>query len=243
MSDYDIPDPPAEGPRRRLAAELRQLIAMTLSSSVDDDALTGAADAVEAISAGLAANARPAKRPRQPPDMASSPQEFFPASPVTGMLNPLAPPVRVWLVEAVDGAYPEIRGEASFDYQYEGPPACVHGGVIAETFDEVLGVANMVAGNPAMTGTLTIRYRKTTPLRTDLRIEARCLRRTGRKVRTWGGIFHGDVLTAEAEGIFIMVGPAKLVAIAEANPNSTDPAMLTAMRAEIAAATARTKRA
>ena len=86
-----------------------------------------------------------------------------------------------------------------------------------------------------MTGTLTIRYRKPTPLRTDLRIEARCLIRSGRKVHTWGGIFHGDVLTAEVEGIFIVVGPTKLVAIAEANPNSADPAMLAAMRAEAAA--------
>ena len=40
--------------------------------------------------------------------------------------------------------------------------------MIAETFDEMLGAANIVAGNPGMTGTLTIRYRKPTPLRTDL---------------------------------------------------------------------------
>jgi hypothetical protein len=108
----------------------------------------------------------------------------------------------------------------------------VHGGVIAETFDEIMGAANMVAGNAGMTGTLTIRYRKPTPLRTDLRIEARCLGRDGRKVRTWGGIFHGDLLTAEAEGIFIMVNPAGMLAIAESNPNSTDPGMVEAIRAE-----------
>jgi hypothetical protein len=89
-----------------------------------------------------------------------------------------------------------------------------------------------------MTGTLTIRYRKPTPLRTDLRVEARCLGRDGRKVRTWGGIFHRDVLTAEAEGVFIVVGPARLMAIAEANPNSSDPAMLAAMRAEATAVAA-----
>jgi len=54
-------------------------------------------------------------------------------------------------------------------------------------------------------------------------------------VQTWGGIFNGDVLTAEAEGIFIVVGPAKMVAIAESNPHSTDPTMLSALRAEAAA--------
>ena len=51
------------------------------------------------------------------------------------------------MVDGVDGGYREIAGEAHFDYPYEGPPTCVHGGVIAETFDEMLGAANMVAGN------------------------------------------------------------------------------------------------
>ncbi len=47
---------------------------------------------------------------------------------------------------------------------YEGPPTCVHGGVIAELFDELLGISNILAGPGAMTGTLTIRYRRPTPL-------------------------------------------------------------------------------
>ena len=205
---------------------------MTVSAALDDAALAEAADAIEAVSARLADRAQPGQATPPAPDMTSPPQDFFPNSPITGLLNPIAPPVRVWVVDGADGGYREIRGEAYFDFPYEGPPTCVHGGVIAETFDEVLGAANMVADNAAMTGTLTIRYRKPTPLRTDLRIEARCLGRSGRKVHTWGGIFHGDLLTAEAEGIFIVVGPSRLVAIAEANPNSADPTMLAAMRAE-----------
>jgi hypothetical protein len=228
-------DPVSEAPRQRLAAALRPLITMTVSAAADDDVLAEAADGVEAVSAGLAAKAQPGKQPRRPPDMSNPPQDFFPNSPITGLLNPIAPPARVWVVEGADGGYPEIRGEAYFDFPYEGPPSCVHGGVIAETFDEVLGAANMVANNAAMTGTLTIRYRRPTPLRSDLRIEARCLGRSGRKVQTWGGIFHGDALTAEAEGIFIVVGPARMVAIAESNPLSADPTMLSALRAEAAA--------
>jgi Thioesterase superfamily len=222
------------GERQRLAAALRPLHALTVAGELDDEALGLAADAVEALAAGLTAQAGPGKHPRQPPDMRRPPQEFFPSSPITGLLNPVSPPVRVWMVDGPDGGYREIRGEAFFDYPYEGPPTCVHGGVIAETFDEIMGAANMVAGNAGMTGTLTIRYRKPTPLRTELRIESRCLGRNGRKVTTWAGIFHGDLLTAEAEGIFIIVQAAGFVAIAESNPNSTDPALLAAMRAEAA---------
>jgi acyl-coenzyme A thioesterase PaaI-like protein len=229
--------PSSQDPRRRLAESLRQLITLTVSAEVDDVTLAGAADAVEGISSGLVAAAGSGRSPRRPPDFADPPQEYFPGSPATGMINPISPPIRVWRVEAADGGLPELRGEVNFDYQFEGPPACVHGGVIAETFDEVLGTANLVAGNPAMTGTLTIRYRKTTPLCTDLRIEGRCLGRSGRKVRTWGGIYHGDVLTAEAEGIFIMVRPANMAAIVESNPNAADAGMLEAIQKEIAATT------
>ncbi len=238
MTAGDDAELESEGPRQRLAAALRPIITMTVSAALDDDILTEAAEAIEALGARLGENAQPGKHARRPPDMTNPPQEFFPSSPITGLLNPIAPPARIWAVDGPEGGLREVRGEAYFDYPYEGPPTCVHGGVIAETFDEMLGAANMVADNAAMTGTLTVRYRKPTPLRATLRIEARCLGREGRKVRTWGGIFHGEELTAEAEGIFIIVGPKRMVAIAEANPNSTDPAMLAAMRAEAAAVAA-----
>src|SRR5664280_2017157 len=206
---------------------------MTVASQLDDDAIIEAAEAIEAVGERLAARAGP-RRSRQQPDISREAQEFFPTSPIMGMVNPIAPPVRVLVVEGVDGGYREIRAEAWFDYAYEGPPTCVHGGVIAETFDEVLGAANMVAGNHGMTGTLTVRYRKPTPLRTELRIEARYLGRDGRKIRSWAGMYHGDVLTAEADGLFIDVAPAQFLAIAEGNIDSADPVMVAAIRAEAA---------
>jgi hypothetical protein len=210
------------------------LITMTVAGLIDDDTVAEAADFIEGINARLAEKAVPGRLPRLQPDASRPPQEFFPTSPITGMINPLAPPLLVRVVDGVDGGYREIEDEANFDYPYEGPPTCVHGGVIAETFDEVLGSANMVAGNPAMTGTLTVRYRKPTPLRTDLRIVARCLGRDGRKIRTWAGMYHGDVMTAEAEGIFIEVAPSRFVAIAEGNAEGSDPATLEVMRTEAA---------
>jgi hypothetical protein len=135
---------------------------------------------------------------------------------VIGFANPLAPPV---VVEAVDG---ELTGSAFFDYQYEGPPTCVHGGVLAMVFDEMLGAANIVAGHPGMTGTLTIRYRSPTPLRTPLRLAARFTGREGRKIRTWGGMYHGEVMTAEAEGIFIELVPQRFLSIVTENSDSPE---------------------
>jgi acyl-coenzyme A thioesterase PaaI-like protein len=202
--------------RFELADQLRRVTSAMVGLPISDTDITAAAAAIKGVADELERAAGPGRRARAQPDPVGDPQEFFPTSPVIGFANPVAPPV---VVEAVDG---ELRGTASFDYQYEGPPTCVHGGVIAMVFDEMLGAANIMAGSPAMTGTLTIKYRKPTPLRTPLRLEARFLERDGRKVRTYGAIFHGDVLTAEAEGIFIEVVPQRFLAIVTENSDSPE---------------------
>jgi len=233
VSELGLSGTPQSDPRRRLAAALRPLITMAVSAELDDAAVLEAAASVEEIAERLAAVAGP-RRPRPHPDLGGAAQEFFPTSPIIGMASPLAPPVRVEIVDGADGGPRELRAEAWFDDQYEGPPTCVHGGVIAETFDELLGAANIVAGYPAMTGTLTVRYLKPTPLRTKLRIEARTVGRDGRKIRAWGGMYDGDVRTAEAEGIFVELPPERFLSIAEGNVDPGDPAALEFVRAEAA---------
>jgi acyl-coenzyme A thioesterase PaaI-like protein len=117
----------------------------------------------------------------------------------------------------------------TFGYQYEGPPTCVHGGVIAEMFDELLGSANVITDQGGMTGTLTVRYRKPTPLLAELDLVARMTRTEGRKIFAWGGMYHRGVLTAEAEGIFIRMQPSRMLEVItqnarEAGVSVVDPA-------------------
>ena len=95
----------------------------------------------------------------------------------------------------------------------------MHGGVVAELFDELLGLANIAVGEGAMTGTLKIRYNRPTPLLAPLELVARNTGRDGRKVFAWGGIYHDGELTAEAEGIFIDVMQGKMLEIVRANAN------------------------
>jgi len=203
-------------PRFELAVQLRRVTSAMVGLPVADGDISGAAASVQAVADTLEAVAGHGRRLRAQPDPAGHPQDFFPTSPVIGFANPVAPPV---VVEEVDG---ELRGTAYFDYQYEGPPTCVHGGVIAMVFDEMLGAANIMARSPGMTGTLTIKYRKPTPLRTALRLEARFLGREGRKIRTWGAIYHGDVMTAEAEGIFIELIPQRFLSIVTEHSDSPE---------------------
>jgi acyl-coenzyme A thioesterase PaaI-like protein len=140
---------------------------------------------------------------------AGTPQAFFDNSPMIGQANPLAPPIRVSVVDD------EVVGDVRFGAAYEGPPGCVHGGYIAAAFDEILGMAQSVTGSPGMTGRLTITYRRPTPLHADLRFVGRVVDVDGRKILTTGESLHGDDVTCEAEGLFISVDLAKMAELYE----------------------------
>ena len=200
----------------RFTAALRRLTNQGVLTSASPELLGHAAAALEAVAHELEP-VTPAWAPAVPAFFEGmKPQDFFPFSPMIGRYNALAPPV---LVEVIDGA---VHGTGNLDAAYEGPPGCVHGGVIAALFDELLGVANITAGVGAMTGTLTITYRSPTPLQTDLTFFAKVQGVDGRKVRTTGTIHAGDRLCAEADGIFILVDHSKFLAHTEAHGGSAD---------------------
>jgi acyl-coenzyme A thioesterase PaaI-like protein len=218
----DFPGPDGEPlstgdePLNRLAAAVRRISAAAVGLPVRDAVVSDVVEQLVQIADQLEDEAAGSKRPRFPPDFLGHPQDFFPTSPIIGFANPIAPPVEVWAAEGEDGRR-ELRGRVTFDYPYEGPPTCVHGGVIAELFDELMGAANVLANHPAMTGTLTVRYRKPTPLLTPLDLMARFVRSEGRKVFTWAAIYNDGVLTAEAEGLFIEVQPRRMQDIVTSN--------------------------
>ena len=155
---------------------MRRIGAVTIGQPVEDDDLSDAAAALAGVADRLEEAAARLKRRRNTPGPNGfpgvHPQDHFPTSPMIGFANPISPPVEVWAVHGEDGQR-ELRGRVTFDYPYEGPPTCVHGGVIAELFDELLGLSNILAGLGAMTGTLTIRYRRPTPLLAPLELAAR----------------------------------------------------------------------
>jgi acyl-coenzyme A thioesterase PaaI-like protein len=138
------------------------------------------------------------KGPLDQPGVA--PADFFPYSPVIGPRNPVAPP-------AVFEPQPDgsVTGWFEGAPQFNGPPGFVHGGVIALVFDELLGVVGVVQGAGAMTGTLTIRYRRPTPIERRVDLHAWLDRVEGRKVFIRGEMRVDGEVTAEAEGVFIRV--------------------------------------
>ncbi|MCH2174084.1 PaaI family thioesterase, partial [Myxococcota bacterium] len=125
----------------------------------------------------------------------------FDFSPLIGLSNPLAPPIRL------DSTEGKVNAEVTFGSAYEGAPGCVHGGCLAAAFDEILGYAQTFSGQPGMTGTLTTIYRSPTPIHTPLRFEAWIESVEGRKVTCKGTLHAGDRLCAEANAIFVTLRP------------------------------------
>jgi acyl-coenzyme A thioesterase PaaI-like protein len=199
--------------RRRLAAAMRIVISRLVESDAPEAELAAAADSLERYAERLATHPRPNRYEGwAETSPAGDTGSFFDHSPLIGLSNPLSPPIE--LRAEPDGV--SVFGRAVFGSAYEGPPGCVHGGYVAAAFDEVLGFANALSGSPGMTGTLTIRYRRPTPLHTELRFEARYDRSEGRKIFTSGKLFAGDLLCAEAEGLFIAVPTERFRALFEA---------------------------
>jgi len=144
-------------------------------------------------------------------------EDFLDRGPIAGQSNPVAAPAELRV--DVDGR--RVLGEATFGRAFEGAPGCLHGGYVSAILDEALGMACIFTGAPAMTGELTVRFRKHTPIETPLHVEARLDRVNGRKVETSGELRAGDVVVAEASGVFITVGSEKFAALKEARQGET----------------------
>ena len=209
---WAISQVPATGRRaqaHRLANAMRRVIDHLVQVAAPEADLSAAADALERYARRL--SKYPVSRTYEgfaESANAGDTHAFFDHSPLIGIANPLAPPIRLSVVGN------KVEGQVSFGVAYEGPPGYVHGGFLAAAFDEVLGMAQSLTGNPGMTGTLSIRYRRPTPLLTELLFEAHVDRVEGRKIFTHGTLSADGQLTAEAEGLFIAVGHERFAAMA-----------------------------
>ena len=205
--------------RQRLAEAVRHLVDATLTiEDATEEQLGTAADMTETVARHLGREPGAGERGvRRRAETGHS--DYLPRSPLVGDVSPLAPPMQ-WVSR--DGGI-DLRGE--YPAAYEGPPGYVHGGWIALTFDEVLGIANINAGHPGMTGRLTVRYLKPTPLHRPVEIRGWTERVEGRRITARGEMYVDGVKTAEAEGLFIDIDPrlaAEYFGRGEASAAGTD---------------------
>jgi acyl-coenzyme A thioesterase PaaI-like protein len=219
----DKEEPGKWAQKRRLATAMRLVMERLVPSNAPEEELARAADGLERYAEALTAH----PRLRYVHGYAESATAgdvgaFFDQSPMIGLANPLAPPISI----SKTGERTAV-GRVTFGSAYEGAPGCVHGGFVAAAFDEVLGFVQSLGGRPGMTGTLTVRYEKPTPLHTPLRFECELQRMEGRKIFTEGLLWADDLLCARAQGLFISLDRSRFAALEEKRkalepPDETD---------------------
>jgi acyl-coenzyme A thioesterase PaaI-like protein len=177
-----------------LTQSVRELVDATIRTEVDAQSVAEAKAAIDAATARL----RTSQLDGSFGIRFSSDGDQMPwGNAVIGMRNPTAPPL-VIQQDPQGGVFADFHLGAA----YEGPPGHVHGGVAALILDHVLGEAASSPEKPRLTGTITMRYLRTTPLG-DLRVRAAIVRSEGIKTFAAGHLADADGVTVEAEGVFI----------------------------------------
>jgi acyl-coenzyme A thioesterase PaaI-like protein len=179
---------------RPFSESVRRLIDATIRSQVDAATLAAAKQKIDSATEELSTTLMPGSfGVRQ----ADNGQAMAWGNVMIGLRNPVAPPLAI--NHEADGL---VWTDFTLGAAYEGPPGHVHGGVCAMVLDHVLGATAHKPGKPAVTGTLSVRYLRGTPLG-PLRAEAHVDRVEGVKIFASGHIADAQGITVRAEGVFL----------------------------------------
>ena len=178
-----------------LAASTRALVDAVIRTTVDGDEILEVRALVDELTARLTKSQIPG-----PFGVSVTPAGAVRnhGNTVVGLRNAVAPPLAI-------RRDPSGRAESDFTLgaAYEGPPGMVHGGVTALILDQLCGEAAAAGGSPGMTGSLSIRYLRPTPLG-EVSGAAWIDRTEGVKTIVKGQIATSEGVTVECEGVFIL---------------------------------------
>jgi hypothetical protein len=114
----------------------------------------------------LGAAAPPDSAPRIGSDEDGSRRVYLDHATDIGAFNPCFPEYRFDHLDAQTAS-----GRVAFPLVYEGPPGLVHGGFLAVFFDCVMQHQNCLAGLSGKTRFLNVKFRRPTPVLTELRFD------------------------------------------------------------------------
>jgi hypothetical protein len=194
---------------RALADELRVIIAELSAVELADTDLDEALRLARSLRDRVRGPARPRWYESEPAAGAARGPEsgiaYMNQSPVRGELNPIAPPLRVQVVRPAGDEGDYVEGRVCLGRAYEGMADAAHGGWVAALFDDILGAAQSLVDAAGVTAVLRTRFREVTPLGEELRFRAWVHDRRGRRIVIRATCHAGELLTADAEGIFMQV--------------------------------------
>jgi acyl-coenzyme A thioesterase PaaI-like protein len=203
------------GGREQLADAVRRLMSATVTTVASPELLDAAAHRIEELADGLERHvpepgpvptARFADRSVRSEEVATL-AAAMPFDMVIGTCNPVALPI------VVEFEPPMAVGRGTFTPPYEGAPGCVHGAVLAATFDMMLTAANVIADAAGPTVTLTIRYLKPTLIAEPALFEAWVTTLDRRRTHSRGRLLQNGVVTVEAEGEFVTMERSRIASL------------------------------
>lgn len=148
------------------AGALRRLSGLLLAIENDHPTVDAMIVQLAEWEAELAASTSPDGSPRIGEDPDGRRRLYLDHAFDVGAYNPCFPEYRFDDVGA-DTA----RGAVTFPVVYEGPPGLVHGGFLGVFFDCVTQQHNCATRLSGKTRSLTVKYRRPTPILTELRFE------------------------------------------------------------------------
>lgn len=191
--------------RQRLASATRALNEKLVSTDIDPELAAALTEKIE----GLAAELRQAQQVTGLVDMAKRGQRgtiddvMGELVSVGGRSHPCSPELR-W-----QEAPNQITGTVRFSQAFEGPPGHVHGGWVAGVLDHLMGMTHVRTGHPGMTGGLSVRYLKPTPLNQVIEVSAQATELDDKRTEVKAEMRFGETTTAKAEAIFVRVDREK----------------------------------
>ncbi len=187
--------------RRALGEALRRLLDVVVQTGAPSEELRAAAATIDEMTADLSTSTVRADR-----SVAASSYRAH-MSLVGGLSHPIAPQLQM----EVNGD--EGRGEVVVGPVFQGGPGLVHGGVLALLIDHAMGCVAAAPERPAMTASLTMHYRKPTPLGVPLAVSVRLDRIEGRKLHLSAEIVAAGQVTVAAEAVFLKLTARNLATV------------------------------
>ena len=206
-SPYDPGSPEANywQARQRLASATRVLNEKLVSTDIDPELAAALTEKIE----GLTAELSQARQVHGLVDMAKRGERgtiddvMGELVSVGGRSHPCSPEL-LW-----QEASNRITGAVRFNQAFEGPPGHVHGGWVAGVLDHIMGMTHVRTGHPGMTGGLSVRYLKPTPLNQLIEISAEATELDDKRTEVKGTMRCGETTTATAEAVFVRVDREK----------------------------------
>ena len=191
--------------RQRLASAIRVLNEKLVSTDIDPELAAALTEKIEDLTEELSQ----AQQVSGLVDMARRGQRgtiddvMGELVSVGGRSHPCSPELR-W-----QEAPNQIMGTVRFSQAFEGPPGHVHGGWVAGVLDHLMGMTHVRTGYPGMTGGLSVRYLKPTPLNEAIEVSAQATELDDKRTEVKAEMRFGETTTATAEAIFVRVDREK----------------------------------